>query len=48
MIDKKYKRINKCLCQNCEGLSEKLEKLGYTRRSDTKADGIIVYPETNE
>ena len=48
MIDKKYKRVNKCLCQNCEGLSEKLEKLGYRRRGKPGASGIIVYPETNE
>ena len=48
MIDKNYKRVNKCLCQNFEGLSEKLEKLGYRRRGKPGASGIIVYPETNE
>lgn len=48
MIDKNFKRKNKCLCQNIEGLSEELEKLGYHRRGNSRADGIIVYPETNE
>lgn len=34
--------------KNYEGTSEELEKLGYTRRGNREADGIIVYPETKE